>query len=198
MRRGLFLWIGGILVFFVVVAVAIALNIGRFLEAPGQIPEKVDLVVALGGDAGARVRKAFELYRDGYAPYVLLTGIEGSDPGTRTYYLDWRAQYLVKRGVPQGIILFDLASTNTWEEAVNTRRLMDLRGWARVLVVSDPPHLRRLRWVWDKAFEGSGKQYRLIASPMVGWDANRWWQNERSAQFVLMEVIKLVYYKVAH
>jgi len=28
----------------------------------------------------------------------------------------------------------------------------------------------------------------------VWWDADRWWSNERSGQFVLTEVIKLGYY----
>lgn len=198
MRRGLVLWLGSILLFFLAVAVAILLSVGRFLAAPAQIPQKADLVVALGGDAGERVRKAFELYRDGYAPHVLLTGIEGGDPVTRPYYLNWRAEVLVAQGVPQVAIVFDMTSANTWEEAANTRRLMDLRGWKRVLVVSDPPHLRRLDWAWDKAFKGSGKRYLLIAAPMEGWDARRWWQNEKSVQFVLMEVIKLAYYKLAY
>jgi hypothetical protein len=52
--------------------------------------------------------------------------------------------------------------------------------------------------VWNKAFEGSGKEYRLIAARMEGWNANRWWQEEKSAQYVLTEVIKLAYYQFAH
>jgi|SRR5579859_430498 len=198
MRRGLFVWLGGVLLFVLVVALTLLLTIGRFLESSAQLPVKADLVVALGGDAGNRAIKAHELYRDGYAPFVLLTGIEGGDPQTRPYYLNWRASFLVARGVPQEAILIDSISANSWEEAANTRRLMDSRAWARVLVVSDPPHLRRLDWVWTKAFEGSRKEYRLIAAPMQDWDASRWWRNEKSAQFVLMEIIKLAYYKVAY
>ena len=85
-------------------------------------------------------------------------------------------------------------STNSWEEAVNTLRLMRERNWERVLVVSDPPHLRGLDWAWGKVFEGSGKEYRLIAAPLEGWDPERWWQNDASARFVVSEVKKLAYY----
>jgi len=67
-----------------------------------------------------------------------------------------------------------------------------------VLVVSDPPHLRRLDHVWGKVFAGSGIQYRLIAAPMEKWDAARWWSNEASAQYVVIEYIKLGYYWLVH
>ncbi len=44
---------------FLVVASAVAfLQAGHFLEAPGQAPEKADLIAALGGNAGNRVQKA--------------------------------------------------------------------------------------------------------------------------------------------
>jgi hypothetical protein len=33
---------------------------------------------------------------------------------------------------------------------------------------------------------------------MQGWNAARWWENEASAQYVLMEYIKLAYYQLAH
>lgn len=61
-------------------------------------------------------------------------------------------------------------------------------------MVSDPPHMRRLDWVWGKVFAGSGKSYVLIASEPAWWDAEHWWASEKSAQFVLTELIKMVYY----
>ena len=38
----------------------------------------------------------------------------------------------------------------------------------RVIVVSDPPHMRRLSWVWGKAFEGSGQDKTGMAISTVG------------------------------
>ena len=171
---------------------------GLFLDGFSQQPEKADLIVALGGDNGSRIHMAAELFNQGLAPSVLLTGLEGSPADTRSYYLNWRARFLVERGVPDNMLMFDAQSANSWEEAVNTLRLMQVQDWQRVLVVSDPPHLRRLAWVWGKVFEDSGKEYRLIAAPLEGWTPGRWWENDKSAQYVLMEVIKLAYYKVAH
>lgn len=171
---------------------------GRFVSKPSDTPVKGDLIVALGGDGGSRVREAQLLYAAGYAPRILLTGIEQGDPLVRPAYLEWRAAFLVAHGVPADVMLFDSRSANSWEESRNTLALMQQKGWHSVLVVSDPPHMRRLSWVWRKVFADSGMMFRLIASPMPGWDAELWWHNEKSAQFVLMELIKLGYYLVTY
>jgi uncharacterized SAM-binding protein YcdF (DUF218 family) len=188
----------GVLALFVATCILAFFQVGYFLDIPSQQPVRADLIVPLGGDNGNRVNKAAELFKEGLAPYVLLTGMEGGSAETRSYYLNWRARFLIERGVAEKMLLFDATSANTWEEAVNTLRLMRERNWQRVLVVSDPPHMRRLAWVWGKVFEGSGKEYRLIAAPLERWNPGRWWENDYSAQYVFTEVIKFAYYKVAH
>lgn len=171
---------------------------GSYVSGPVDTPTKADLIVTLGGDAGERIVQASNLYVGRYAPRVLLTGLEFGSEQTRGHYLEWRTAFLLEQMVPRDVIYFDLQSRNTWEEARNTRRLMETNGWRTVLVVSDPPHLRRLSWVWGKVFDGSPLQYRLVAAPMAAWDAPHWWRHEASAQFVLMELIKLAYYYVSY
>ena len=146
-----------------------------------------------------RVHKAAELYEQGFAPNVLLIGAGGHDAKTsHPHPSDWRIRFLLEHGLPDNMLVFDVISTNSWEEAVNTLRLMRERNWRRVLVVSDPPHLRRLAWAWGKVFDGSGKDYRLIAAPLEGWDPDQWWKNDSSARFVVTEVNKIAYYHVVH
>lgn len=171
---------------------------GRFVSGPASTPVRADLIVGLGGDGGSRVREVQRLYAAGYAPRILLTGIELGDPLVRPTFLEWRAAFLVAHDVPMNAIVFDAESGNSWEEAKNTLALMQRQRWRSVLVVSDPPHLRRLSWVWGKAFADSGLEYRLIASPMSGWEPQWWWMSEKSGQFVLMELIKLSYYFVTY
>ena len=198
MKRRLVFWGGGVLALCVAVGTIVFFQVGYFLEAPSQQPEKADVIVPLGGGGSNRVHKAAELYEQGFAPNVLLIGARGNDANTRPHSSDWRIRFLLEHGVPDNMLVFDAISTNSWEEAVSTLRLMRERHWGRVLVVSDPPHLRRLAWTWGKVFEDSGKEYRLIAAPLEGWDPGRWWQNDSSARFVVMEVNKLAYYHVAH
>ena len=87
---------------------------------------------------------------------------------------------------------------NSADEARNTLKLMQSMKMSRVLVVSDPPHMRRLSWVWGKVFEGSGREFTLVASEMPGWDAGHWWRTSVNAQFVFAEYIKLVYYVIQY
>jgi uncharacterized SAM-binding protein YcdF (DUF218 family) len=184
---------------FVLTALVMAfLSAGRFLAAPARAPVKSDLLVSLGGDDGGRSDRALELYKKGYAPRILLTGPEGAHWKLRVRRLNWRARYFVEEGVPERALLYDRESRNSWEEAVSTLRLMQSMKLERVLVVSDPPHMRRLSWVWGKVFEGSGKRFVLVASDADDWDPDLWWNTSSSAQFVFGEYIKLAYYLLHH
>src|SRR6266480_3750384 len=169
-------------------------NAGRYLSAPAGAPRAADCIVALGGDTGYRIVTALDLYRRGYAPLILLTGVEDSPSDTRRAYLTWRAEYLVKAGVPSAAILYDEHSTNSRDEARNTLARANARGWKSVLVVSDPPHMRRLALAWGKAFGGTGRNYILVATAPAWWRERAWWRSERAAQFVLTEYVKLGYY----
>ena len=173
-------------------------NAGAFLDVPSRQVHRSELIATLGGDSGVRVLKAAELFNRGFAPQILLTGLEGGHSSTKSDYLHWRAQILVKQGVPEHALLFDVTAQSSWDDAVVTLKLMQSRNMKQVIVVSDPPHLRRLDWVWGKVFAGTGKEYMLVAAPMEGWDGAHWWRNEHTAQFVLMEYIKLGYYLAVH
>ncbi|MEX2164523.1 MAG: YdcF family protein [Sulfuricaulis sp.] len=186
-------WLIGVVVFLALI-IGLGSQAGRFLEGASQSPERADVLVVLGGDSGDRTLKAIQLYKTGLAPRVLLTGVEDSPFEARKAYLTWRAQMLVDAGVPPDAVLLDIRSANTMEEAVNTRQLLVERGWRKALVVSDPPHMRRIDWAWRKAFAQSGLEYRIVASQPRWWTPDSWWTHERSAQAVITEYIKLCYY----
>jgi len=196
-RRG---WIGWVVAALVLVGLltGAVLGAGYFLVAPAQAPVKADLMVTLGGDNGARADRVLQLYRDGYAPKVLLTGPEANNPKVRAAHQSWRARYLVEEGIPEGALLFDRRARNSWDEAVNTLELMRTMKLSRALVISDPPHMRRVDWTWRRVFEGSGKTYVLVATEQPEWDTAHWWRTSLGAQFVFGEYIKLAYYLIQY
>ncbi|MEI6267775.1 MAG: hypothetical protein WCP01_02765 [Methylococcaceae bacterium] len=59
-------------------------------------------------------------------------------------------------------------------------------------------HLRRINFCRQPVFKRAGLYYRLIASSLPTWQADRWWQDERWRQFCLSEVVKLVFYAVVY
>ena len=178
------LWLLPVILLFLVLGGAFAYTeAGRFVSSPTDAPVASDVVVALGGEALRRGGKAGELWRHGLARRIFLAGP-----------VDARVALLAGQGVPAVDILTDGRSRHSWDEAVNTFRLMTANGWTSVLVVSDPPHMRRLAWTWEHVFVGSGMTFRLIPAPMPGWDAGHWWRDAHSAAFVKSELGKLVFY----
>jgi uncharacterized SAM-binding protein YcdF (DUF218 family) len=184
------------LLVFSVVAAALAYAVSRagyWLEAPGRSPIAADAIIILGGDNGNRAIRGLKLYRDGYAPTIVLTGLDRGR-GAPPPRLNWRAEYLFARGVPRSALRFEVESRNSYEEATNVLALMRKQGWRRVIAVSDPPHLRRLAWTWARVFRGSDREFVLVASGADWWAPEKWWRDELSGVFVITEYIKLAYY----
>ena len=170
-----------------------AARAGYWLEAPGQLPAPADAIIILGGNDGDRALRALALYRDGYAPKIVLTGLEHGNAAPPAN-LTWRAEFLVAQGVPRSALRLEVYSENSYEEATNVLALMRKQGWRTVIAVSDPPHMRRLAWTWGRVFKDSGLKYLLVASAADWWVPGRWWRDEHSGAFVITEYIKLGYY----
>ena len=161
------------------------INLGYWLSTPANNQYQADLIVALGGGSGERDQMAAMLYKAGYSKKILLTGMKGiSDAGQR-YYKSPRSQILLKQGVPAEALIFDGQSTSTYQEAINTAALLNAHHWRSALVISDPPHMRRLDYCLQPVYEKAGLSYQLIQSYAPTWHADRWWQNKRSISFVL-------------
>lgn len=193
--RQLHLLIGGVTA-ILVLGYAGFIRAGVFLESAKQEPTRSDLIVSLGGDWGERSEKAAELYRSGYGRHVLLTGSLSLSKRPGKPVPPSRVQVLLNNGVPQVAILLDSQASSTREEAANTLKLMVKMGWQNVLVVSDPPHMRRIAWIWKREFDGSGRQFRVVAASMPEWHPDVWWKNAWSSEFVRNEYLKLGYHLV--
>ncbi len=157
-------------------------TVGVLLSSQAGLPHGADVVVVLGGGDGARYTRGRELVQAGYSKNLLLI-----DPPAAE-----RQHAMASLAGVQ--VWVDDRPHNSWQEAQNALALMRANGWRSALVVSDPPHLLRLRYTWASIFRGTGLSYTLIASNPPWWSAWRWWQNPQSERFVSGEVLKLGYY----
>ena len=122
----------------------------------------VDAIVVLGaaqyngrpsGALAARLDHAIELYKDGYAPFLITTG--GKLPGDNYTEAQTGFNYATKRGVPASAILMETTGGTTLESIQNVRGIFDARGLHTALFVSDRSHmLRVLRVAEDVGIEG--------------------------------------------
>jgi len=169
------------------VIVAAWWSAGALLQWPAQAPVAADAIVVLGGDSGTRYAKGRALVEQGYASRLLL--INPNMPALRD----------IAAGVANlDEVHGEAKSRSSWSEAVNTLAWMMENDIAHVMVVSDPPHMLRLKYSWASVFRGSGREYTLVAADTPWWSAWRWWDNEHAALFAGIEVLKLGYYVVRY
>ena len=113
-----------------------------------QTPEQADVIVGFGNFNTNIARRAAELYLRGLAPVVLFTGglgrnTEGLLPEPEAVRF---ARVAMECGVPEKAILLEPESTNTAENILFTRRLLEQRGipHERILGVHQPFMERRI------------------------------------------------------
>lgn len=111
-------------------------------------PEKADVIVGFGNFNDNIARRAAELYHQGLAPKILFTGGLGRNtlgllPESEA---DRFARVAIECGVPDADILRENKSTNTAENILFTRRLLEERDipHGRVLGVHQPFMERRI------------------------------------------------------
>ena len=113
-----------------------------------QAPEIADVIVGFGNFNTNIARRAAELYLQGMAPVVLFTGglgrnTEGLLPEPEAVRF---ARVAMECGVPEMAILMEPDSTNTAENILFTRRMLEEKGIAhdRILGVHQPFMERRI------------------------------------------------------
>lgn len=113
-----------------------------------QAPEKADCIVGFGNFNTNIACRAAELYCQGYAPKVLFTGGLGRNtagllPEPEAVRF---ARVAMACGVPEADILLEPDSTNTAENVLFTRRLLEERGipHSHILGVHQPFMERRI------------------------------------------------------
>lgn len=96
----------------------------------------------------ARLDHAVDLYHDGVAPRVVVTG--GRRPGDTSTEASVGAQYILGRGVPESAILRETGGRNSWESLAAAARFLKQRDITRVVLVSDPFHSARVAAMADE------------------------------------------------
>lgn len=136
-------------------AVAVLLGLGwvggDILLAAGQTdPDRADAAIVLGaavaGDEPTpvfeeRLRHAVELYRTNQVKLLIMTG--GTGPGDSLAESEAGRRWAIANGVPAGDIITEAQSHTTKQNFLNALPLLEQRDIGRVLIVSDPLHMRR-------------------------------------------------------
>ena len=88
-----------------------------------------------------RINHGIDLYQTGKVRKLIFTGGQGN-PNEPTESSAAR-QYALQRGVPMADILIEEKSHTTYENILYAKQLADTHGIKKVLIVSDPLHMKR-------------------------------------------------------
>ena len=151
---------------------------------------RADFIYLLGGDAHIRPVHAARLYRDGFAPRVVITAGEQVDS---THHV---VQLLRIEGVPFSAVTslaLPPGATSTQDEGRALRRYLQKHPADHVIVVTSPYHTRRARWTLRRELKGVDVDLRMSAAPDPRFSASNWWQSEEGFVAYLTEALKFVH-----
>jgi uncharacterized SAM-binding protein YcdF (DUF218 family) len=113
-------------------------------------PASADVAIVLGAAVwdtapspvfAARIDHGVALYRRGLVRRIVFTG--GVGAGHRHAEAEVARRYAIRAGVPEDRIAVETRSTITYENLREARALLSSQASPRVLIVSDPLHMRR-------------------------------------------------------
>jgi len=136
-----------------------------------HVLEPADCILALGSHDLRVAERAADLYLEGYAPILILSGGLGNfTKGLWTKSeADLFAEVAVKKGVPERDILIENKSSNTGENILFTQLLLKEKGLdpKRFIVVQKPYMERRSLATFKKHWP---EKELMVTSPQISFE----------------------------
>lgn len=179
-------------------------QVGRFLTKEDPL-QKADAIAVLAGTSMDRPLEAADLYKDGYAPRIVLThemreasyGALAARGVTVPAEADEQREILVRLGVPTNAIVLPMRiHDNTAQEAQTFRELAMKNGWRRIIVVTSKYHLRRAGFAIRREMGGTGVEIEMHGTRYEEVNPDRWWTTRSDLRWVLDEGAKLIAYEL--
>lgn len=167
-------------------------------------PEVCDLIIVPGSDQSAHVETAAKMFKAGYGNKIMVCGrysyVHGRFKSENTFDTPYEGIYeteasfykqiLLKNGVPEGVILSEDCSTNTFENAIFAQKMAhDYRiETASIMLCCQAFHARRALMTFERYFQNT----RFIVVPTVtqGIDRESWYRTPKAFKMVMGEVEK--------
>lgn len=193
----------GVVAFLIALLLLLAGPLARLLIVRSE-PLSADAMIMLSGSAlqPERVGRAAALYRQGRAPYIIVTddGTRGpwsSLHQSRPMMVERAQEALVLAGVAQDrIVQLPGVVHSTFDEAIALKRYLGRHRLQTVLIVTSAYHSRRALWVFRHVLEDSGTSIGI--DPVLPGEQSplpeRWWLTRRGWRDVGGEYPKFAYY----
>ena len=146
------------------------------------------IVVVSGGDTRARTAAGIDLYNQGWAEYLVLSGaaLDKSGPSNAAA-MKLQAE---EAGIPTDAILVDEEAMNTQQNAENTRSIFKERSFGDVIWVTSGYHQRRASLEFNKRADDTViRNYPVVSDKDWDW---YWWLTPRGWWLAGGEMVKII------
>ncbi|MBI3887760.1 YdcF family protein [Candidatus Microgenomates bacterium] len=165
-------------------------------KAGNDIKHKSDVILVLGARSyingeynpclKARVDHAVSLYKDGYAPKLLVSG--GTDKEDNANESETMKKIAVEQGVAAKDILLEKAATSTYENFTLSKEIMNKNNLHSAIIVTEPFHIARASLV--------GKKLGFTDNASPATESPCWKQNTYLSRYFLKEPFAILVYKL--
>jgi uncharacterized SAM-binding protein YcdF (DUF218 family) len=161
-------------------------------------PASADAIFLLNGGLRVRPQRAAELYRDGYAPKVVITR---AAPEVLIGHEQFRSvtdialEVLREEGVADSSLILLPApggARSTEDEARALEAYLRDRPVRRLLVVTSDYHTRRTRWTLRRELDRPSLDLRMVPA-REEFSGDEWWRTEEGLILNFEEYIKLAH-----
>jgi uncharacterized SAM-binding protein YcdF (DUF218 family) len=161
-------------------------QLARWLIREDQLV-KSDVIVALAGDhRNHREKRAAELYHQGWANKVVVSGLK-HPLGFHTGEI--AKKYVMSLGVSEMDISMITETLNTRAEAVALEKLMRDKGWRSAIIVTSAFHSRRAAYTVEKAARDLTFHSSPVAAVAPEWEPRDWWSRREDAFITTREFV---------
>lgn len=179
-------------------------ELGRFMAAEDPL-QKADAIFVFSGTRVERPLEAYDLYRAGYAPRIVVTRAVAEqamsfveEKGVRIASdFDLNRTVLLQLGVPESALITPMRiHDNTAEEAETLHELVQRYHWQTIILVSSKYHLRRVALATRRELAGTGVTLIRRGSRYDTSTPDRWWHRRADIRWLMSEVPKLFAYEL--
>jgi uncharacterized SAM-binding protein YcdF (DUF218 family) len=125
--------------------------------------KKADAIVILEGDGLERIEEGVRLFKDGWAPLIVISGGLAKPP--HSIPATQMLPHVLARNVPAYSVVLEEKSLNTREQAVEIMTLAAARGWKRIIITVSHYHQYRAYLTLLKAMQQRGMLLEMINAP---------------------------------